>query len=436
MELTLILKLLIYLFLCAGVQCVHQIPWLPCEFTDEHVFVNNEGHTETQLIHREAMLQFGQQGDAPVNPHAITFLVTGSKLDLRRYIEGAEAEQLECGLRRYSTAGIHVRWPVQAAQEYNRWFSCTLKHTKGLFTVTGFLRHPSDQPPSGQQDYRSWSAIGDREILTTIATMVIKTQTPSVKAGLGSQQKLHCQFAIDHKGPNITVEWHWQHRGERIQLFSHTSRSGKTQGTGVGLKSLAGGDASYTLPFTKMSSEGSYICSVSVNPLFVSLDISLHIEEPPRVSLNVGPTLTLQEDGEQKVICEAESYYPLDVEIVWYEQDPAVSGQRVGAPLPKVLENVLLSSHKHNQDKTISLSAFFYLKASLRASGRQFTCSVSHQSLRVPIRKSFILTVEEPSSWMFAFTVGFIVVILVAILYLMLPYLYAARKKSAAKKPY
>lgn len=116
--------------------------------------------------------------------------------------------------------------------------------------------------------------------------------------------------------------------------------------------------------------------------------------EPPRVSLNVGPTLTLQEDGEQKVICEAESYYPLDVEIVWYEQDPAVSGQRVGAPLPKVLENVLLSSHKHNQDKTFSLSAFFYLKASLRASGRQFTCSVSHQSLRVPIRKSFILTVE------------------------------------------
>ncbi|XP_045929345.1 tapasin-related protein [Micropterus dolomieu] len=436
MELTLILKLLIYLFLCAGVQCVHQIPWLPCEFTDEHVFVNNEGHTETQLIHREAMLQFGQQGDAPVNPHAITFLVTGSKLDLRRYIEGAEAEQLECGLRRYSTAGIHVRWPVQAAQEYNRWFSCTLKHTKGLFTVTGFLRHPSDQPPSGQQDYRSWSAIEDREILTTIATMVIKTQTPSVKAGLGSQQKLHCQFAIDHKGPNITVEWHWQHRGERIRLFSHTSRSGKTQGTGVGLKSLAGGDASYTLPFTKMSSEGSYMCSVSVNPLLVSLDISLHIEEPPRVSLNVGPTLTLQEDGEQKVICEAESYYPLDVEIVWYEQDPAVSGQRVGAPLPKVLENVLLSSHKHNQDKTFSLSAFFYLKASLRASGRQFTCSVSHQSLRVPIRKSFILTVEEPSSWMFAFTVGFIVVILVGILYLMLPYLYAARKKSAAKKPY
>lgn len=116
--------------------------------------------------------------------------------------------------------------------------------------------------------------------------------------------------------------------------------------------------------------------------------------EPPRVSLNFEQTLSLVEGEEKKVICDAEGYYPLDVEIVWYEQDPAVSGQRVGAPLPKVLQNILLSSHKHNSDKTFSLSAFFYLKASLRDSGRQFTCSVSHQSLRVPVKKSFTLNVQ------------------------------------------
>ncbi|KAF1393670.1 hypothetical protein PFLUV_G00018440 [Perca fluviatilis] len=433
---SLILKIYSYLYLYAAVQCVHQVSWLPCQFIDEHVFLNNEGHTETQLIHREAMLQFGQKGDTPVNPHAITFLIAGSKLDLRRYIEGVEAEQLECELRRYSTEGIHVRWPVLGAQEYNHWFSCTLRHAKGLFTVTGFLRRPSDQSPPGQQDYRKWPAIEDREILTTTVALVIKTQSPSVRAGLGSQQKLHCQFAVDHKGPNVTVEWHWQHRGERTRLFSHTSRTGQTQGSGVGLKSLAGGDASYSLPFTKMSSEGTYVCSVSVIPLFVSLDISLHIEEPPRVSLNVGPTLSLQEGGEQKVACEAESYYPLDVEIVWHVQDPAVSGQRVGAPLPKVLQNVLLSSHKHNQDKTYSLTAFFYLQASLRDSGKQFTCSVSHQSLRVPIKKSFILTVEEPISWMFNLTVGTIVVTLVGVLYVLLRYLHSAKKQSVQKKPY
>ncbi|KAI3354481.1 hypothetical protein L3Q82_018993, partial [Scortum barcoo] len=420
----------------AGVQCVHQLSWLPCQFSDEHVFVNNEGHSETQLIPREAMLQFGQKGDAPVNPHAITFLVTGAKLDLWRYVDGVDAEQLECTLRRYSTEGIHVRWPVQEAHEYNRWFTCTLRHTKDLFRVTSFLRHPSDQPPSGQQDYHSWPAIGDREILTTTVVMVVKTHSPSVKVGLGSKQMLHCQFAVDHKGPNFTVEWYWQHRGERVKLFSHSRHSGQTHGDGVRLKSLAGGDASYTLPFTKMRSEGTYVCSVSVNPLFVSLDTVLQIEEPPRVSLNIGPTLSLQEGGEQKVICDAESYYPLDVEMIWYEQDPAVAGQRVGAPLPKVLQNVLLSSHKHNQDSTYSLSAFFYLQASLGDSGRQFTCSVSHQSLRVPIKKSFILIVEESSSWTFILTVGFVMVMLVVVLCVMLLHLCSARRRMAQKKPY
>ena len=171
--------------------------WLPCHFTDEKVFLNKLGHTETQPIHREVMLQFGQKGDDPVNPHAVTFLVTGkscsplpninntehcsvllystvfcsvvgSKLDLRDYVEGVDADQLDCELRRYSTEGIDVRWPAQEAKEYNRWFSCTLKHSKGLFTVTSFLRHPSDQPPPGQQDYRNWPVIEDREILTTM----------------------------------------------------------------------------------------------------------------------------------------------------------------------------------------------------------------------------------------------------------------------------
>ncbi|XP_071327680.1 tapasin-related protein [Trachinotus anak] len=433
----LILKILICLYLCAGVLCVDQMSWLPCQFIDENVFTNAEGHTETQLIHREAMLQFGQIGDAPVNPQAVTFLVTGgSKLDLRRYVKGVEAEQLECELRRYSTEGIHVRWPVHGVQEYNRWFTCNLKHSQGLLTVTGFLRQSSDQAPTGQQDYRSWPVIEDREILTTTVAMVVKTQTPSVTAGLRAQQKFHCQFALDHKGPNITVEWHFQHRGERNKLFSHNSRSGQTEGSGVGMKSLAGGDATYTLPFTKMSSEGTYICSVTVNPLFTSLDINLHIQEPPRVSLNIGPTLVLQEDGEQKVICDADNYFPLDVEIVWYEQDSAKSGQRVGAPLPKQLQNVLLSSHKHNNDQTYSLSAFFYLKAQLKDSGKQYTCSVSHRSLRVPIKKSFILTVEEPGSLGFTLFVGVIMVTLLVALYVLLSYLHSARKKTVQKKPY
>lgn len=435
MIMALILQMLLCACLCAGVCCVSQISWLPCQFTDEFVFVNQESHTETQLLHRDVILQFGQQGDPPVNPHAITFLLTASKLDLRRYLDKAELEDLDCELKRYSTEGIHVRWPTLGAHGYNYWFSCTITHNKGHYKVTSFLRQPTEHPPPGQQDYRRWPEIPDGEILIITVAMVIKTQTPVIRATLDSKQKLHCHFDVDHKGANFTAEWHQQNRGDRKKLFSHSNRSGKTEGSGVSVKTLSGGEASYTLPTVRINSEGTYLCSVSVMPIFASVDINLRVEDPPRVSINVGPSLSLQEGDEQKVVCEADSYFPLDVEIVWYEEDPSVAGQRVGAPLPQKLQNVLLSSHRHNTDKTYTMSAFFYLKASLGDSGKQFTCSVSHVSLRVPIKKRFILTVEEPGSWFFI-SVGFAVVGLSFVLVAMLGYLHSVRKKSAEKKPY
>lgn len=57
----------------------YQVPWLSCQFIDERVSVNEMNQIDTQLIHREAMLQFGQKGDAPLNPRSVTFLVTGKK---------------------------------------------------------------------------------------------------------------------------------------------------------------------------------------------------------------------------------------------------------------------------------------------------------------------------------------------------------------------
>ncbi|XP_072310778.1 tapasin-related protein-like [Eucyclogobius newberryi] len=393
-----ILKILVYASLFTGVLWAYQIPWLPCKFIDETVFYNDQGHVETKHIHREAMLQFGHKEDAPVNPNAVTFLITSSKLDVRKFVEGAETEQLSCEVQRYSTEGIHMRWPVRGEHEYNRWFTCRITDPKNQLTVLGFIRQSTAEPPTGEHDYRNWTAIEDRATLPTTVVMVMKSQTPKIKASLGSTQKLDCHFAVDHKAPNVVVEWH--KRGERTSLFNHSAHTGVSQGSGVSTKKLSSGDASYSIPLSKMSSEGTYMCSVTVLPLHWSLEISLQIEAAPRVSLNTGPSLSLTEGDEKKVVCEADNYYPLDVDIQWTQQDAADVGRRVGAPLPKVLDNVLYSSHKPNPDRTLSLSAFFYLKAKLSDSGRQFTCTVSHQSLRVPIKKRFTLTVQEPSNLM------------------------------------
>lgn len=410
--------------------------WLPCTFIDEHVFVNGEGHLDTQVQYREAVLQFGQAGDILVNPHTVTFMVTASKVDLRSYMEGGDAEHVECEVRRYSTQGIQVLWPSHRAREYDHWFKCSLKHSGGQFRVIGFLRHTPAGPPPGQEDHRNLPVIGDKDLIVTSAAMVLYTRTPVVRAGLLSDQKLHCQFAVDHKGPKFTAEWRAQRHGDWTQLFSY-SNSGKKSGTGVTLLALvASGDVSLSLPLVKIASEGKYVCSVSVSPLTAAQDITLDVVERPRVSLNVGPELSLVDGGEQKVVCEAEGYYPLDVKMEWYREAPGGSRYQVGSPLPKKLDNILLSSHKHSRDGTFWLSAFFYLSVSVADSGSRFSCEVSHSSLLVPVRKSFTLTVHEPSGVMLLLSVGCTVVVLLVILFAMLRYLHSVRQESWKHKPY
>ncbi|XP_056139878.1 tapasin-related protein isoform X2 [Lampris incognitus] len=420
-----VLNILIYFYLFAGLHCIQQMSWLPCQFVD-HVFFNSGNATEVQVHNRAVVVQFGNAGDTSVNPHAITFLVSGSRVDLRRYLDAVAADQLDCELQRYKAEDNEMRWPGHGAHKHDCWFTCTFRHTEDLFTVTSLLRQ-------GQEDCHSRAAIGDRDTIVTTVAMVLQTQSPSLIARLGSDQKLHCEFAVDHKKPHFTVDWHSREHGHRTRLFSHDSRTGQTLGRGVGLRSLAKGDASFSLPIVKIGHEGLYVCSVSVPPLSISQDITLHIQESPRVSLNVGSTLTLQEAGEQKVVCTAEGYYPLDVDIKWYQQEePGASGQRVGGPLPRRLQNILLSSHRNNHGGTYSLSAFFYLKPSLSDSGSQFTCKVSHASLRMPIQKSFVLTVHEPSSWMLA---ALAVLLLVLGCGFVLLRLYSARRRSH-EKPY
>lgn len=55
----------------------------------------------------------------------------------------------------------------------------------------------------------------------------------------------------------------------------------------MGMRSLAGGDATYNIPVTKIGNDGLYICSVSVPPLLASQKVQLHIEgEEPKIDSN------------------------------------------------------------------------------------------------------------------------------------------------------
>lgn len=92
---------------------------------------------------------------------------SGSKVDMRKYIEGVVEHQLQCEIRRYSTESPQMRWPGLGAQEHDIWFTCTIRHTDGVFIITSFLRHTPATPTPGQAHYLNWAAIADRAALTT-----------------------------------------------------------------------------------------------------------------------------------------------------------------------------------------------------------------------------------------------------------------------------
>lgn len=107
--------------------------------------------------------------------------------------------------------------------------------------------------------------------------MLVLTRTPSVQAGLLREQILHCQFAVDHGRPQLVLEWVLQHRGDRSKLFHYSSRSGQTEGSGVSLSGIGKGDGSLRIPAVTLSSEGTYVCSVYVPPLYATHNVVLQV---------------------------------------------------------------------------------------------------------------------------------------------------------------
>ncbi|XP_031429312.2 tapasin-related protein-like isoform X2 [Clupea harengus] len=412
-----LLPVLFFTAVSCSLQSIHGVRWQPCQFIDEHAVRNEKGQMETKYIHRDAGLQFGQLGDSLVHPELITFLVTASKVDMRRYVKD-EVDTIQCEVRRYSTGGFQKRWPGMGAQEQDLWFACTLRHAEGLFVITTFLRHSPSNPNALQPDFQHWTPVTDRDTVSTTAVMMVLSNTPSVEIGLLKEQTLNCEFALDHKSPGLTVEWHLQRIGDRSKLFTYDS--------GVSMKAITRGDASLKINSTKLTSEGTYMCVVHVPPLYGSQEIALHIMEPPRVSLSVSSEVSLVVGGEQKVVCEAVGYYPLDVHMEWLKKSLSPGASR----MPEVLKVDMYSSHRRHQDGTYSVSAFFLLQPTLQDSGYRYTCRVSHVALRVPIRKSFTLSVTEEYSVMwYIFLIGLLMLALLCFKIL-------AERQARKSKPY
>ncbi|CAB1345174.1 unnamed protein product, partial [Coregonus sp. 'balchen'] len=222
---------------------------------------------------------------------------------MRKFVEGP-VDRLQCEIHRYSKGISRVRWPSLGGKEHI-WFTCTLWHTAGFFTITSFLR-------------------------VTPATTI---------------RSRPCTVSLPWTTRPLTSQWSGIYSGtagtEPI-CFSYSSSSGQTEGSGVAVKGIARGDASLTVPLTNVSSEGTF-----------------HVFYP-RTPTQWEPghrTACHDQELNPRVVCVAERFYPWDMEIDLFKE--ISSGQ-----WPEKLENATYYSRHKNNDSTYSLSAFVGLQPS------------------------------------------------------------------------
>ncbi|KAM4700094.1 tapasin-related protein-like isoform 2-T2 [Discoglossus pictus] len=341
------------------------------------------GAEDTKL---QAWLVF-RRSPGSFNEEDTLFIVKDSLLQWRLFLNEI-TDKLVCNIKKYFTDNIQILWPgIQTKDNtMDSWFICTIKHTNNHFHLTVFFVRLSDK-----QLMEENVSSEDNRTLNVSATFMLSTQTPLVQTKLNGNVLLDCGFSVDHPA-DVTIIWTLKRKGVlKHDILSYDGARNiidyKIKGIVMKKEEIPKGNASLLLTNVNMDTEGLYSCSVSASSFYADQDIHVHIIESPTVTLNAD-SLLLEEGQEQKLLCDASNYYPLDVTIEWVREQ---SSQQL---IPTVVKHVLLSSHKYNSNGTYSLAGFFMLTATLQDNGAMFTCRVDHTSLKQPIRRRLRITVK------------------------------------------
>ncbi|XP_075052874.1 tapasin-related protein-like [Mixophyes fleayi] len=364
----------------------------------------------------------------PLDFEGVKFIFKDSPVNLMLVLK-EDSEDVNCEIKPYFTDNIQVLWPGVPSNTLDSWYIGRLQHRDGKFHITTFFTKLPETPTAEEKE------VDKHHVL---ATFMVNTQTPYVYGRLTGTVLLDCGFTVDHQA-DVSVTWTYQGKGRRdIKLLSYNGSTKKLQYNNkqvlMQLEGLQNGKASLSVNNLALENEGLFICTVSVGSLYADQQIHLKIRESPMVTVNLD-SVSLIEKQEQKFVCDASSYYPLDVNIEWLRED-----QFTGL-LPTLVSHVIFSSHKNNRDGTYSLSGSFLYRATLQDNGITFTCRVEHESLKKPLKKSVRVTVLESTEWTLdaqeCLTITLIlllIIILAGTLYLVK--IYFTVRNSDKSKPY
>ncbi|XP_072254144.1 natural cytotoxicity triggering receptor 3 ligand 1-like, partial [Pyxicephalus adspersus] len=174
----------------------------------------------------------------------------------------------------------------------------------------------------------------------------------------------------------------------KVHLFTNGVSTSYRPNSNVDEREFKRGIASLTLHNVQKSDEGEYRCVVYVSGNKLQAVRTLEVSAKPVVTLS-SKEVTITLGNEQSVICYIDKFYPESVKIRW-EKHSAFSVSALD-------KQTCTSVPTPDGDGTFNVTSLMSVKpSSLRDDGDQYSCIVSHRSLKSDYAVNFTVTVQEP----------------------------------------
>ncbi|XP_064425645.1 muscle M-line assembly protein unc-89 [Latimeria chalumnae] len=220
------------------------------------------------------------------------------------------------------------------------------------------------------------------------ARLAITTDPSPVRAPLGSDIVLKCDFTVDTPTPDLQyliVRWFLN---DKLLVEFNDKLIPSSSRVTMSERELQNGNASLSIPKVTPADEGDYKCFVLYTPDKEEKTIRLKVEAPPSIQVS-DPQVEM--GIENTLSCSASGYYPEDIRVMWLKD-----GQ--------VLKDAKLSTPQRNTDGTFNISCSYTFTPTTQDKDKTYSCRVNHTALQGPIKKDLKLlfvavpkvTVSEP----------------------------------------
>eukprot|EP00079_Xenopus_tropicalis_P031741 XP_017945512.1 PREDICTED: uncharacterized protein LOC101734786 [Xenopus tropicalis] len=138
------------------------------------------------------------------------------------------------------------------------------------------------------------------------------------------------------------------------------------------------GDASLSLANVSISDEGIYRCHVIYQQQPRDTRVILEVLVPPQIRI---PSKVISKNKENTLICTANGFYPVDIDVSWYKDNKHLTDSQLDKP-------------ERNPDGTYRVRGTVTLPPMDGQLDHNFSCRVQHHSLQQPLQEDAQLEYE------------------------------------------